>query len=132
MTSPHSGHGSDGAIGERIREARERAGMSAAQLARRVGVEKSSLDAWEAGERDPRANRLNTLAGLLGVSLGWLLEGMQEGAPDTAALTSEALQHRIERVRLALNEGLAELDEIERTLKTVHPDAEFTDPDADG
>mgnify|MGYP005645810423 CR=1 FL=1 len=56
-------------LGLRLRNAREELGLSSAQLARRIGVEKQSLDAWEAGERPPRANRLVMLSGMLGVSL---------------------------------------------------------------
>lgn len=68
-------------FGDRLAGAREGAGMSQAQLARRLGVKKSTLVAWEDDVSEPRANRLSMLAGLLGVSITWLLTGEGEG-PD--------------------------------------------------
>lgn len=66
-------------FGDRLAGAREAAGMTRAQLARRVGVKESTLAKWEEDLAEPRANRLQTLAGVLGVSLGWLITAEGEG-----------------------------------------------------
>lgn len=65
-------------FGDRVAGAREAAGMSQAQLARRLGVKKSTLTGWEQDMSEPRANKLSMMAGLLNVSIMWLLTG--EGA----------------------------------------------------
>jgi len=62
-------------MGERIVEAREAAGFTPEQLARRVGVVPETLESWENGKFEPRANKLLTLAGVLGVSVLWLAVG---------------------------------------------------------
>ncbi len=63
-------------LGGRLSRARDAAGLTAAQLARRLGVKSSTIQAWESDRSQPRANRLPTLAGMLGVSLSWLLHGI--------------------------------------------------------
>ena len=62
-------------LGGRIMDAREAAGLSSAQLARRIGVGTPTLASWEQGRSEPRANKLVTLAGMLNVSFSWLLTG---------------------------------------------------------
>ncbi len=75
-------YGPDSAtFGDRVAGAREHAGMSRAQLARRLGVKKATLAAWEEDLSEPRANRLSMMAGLLNVSIVWLLTGEGEGMP---------------------------------------------------
>lgn len=60
-------------IGERIRELRERAGMAQAELARRLSVTRSSVNAWESGLSAPTAVYLVELAQLFHVSADYLL-----------------------------------------------------------
>ena len=66
-------------LGKRIAYARDGAGLSSAQLARRMGVKTATLSNWEADASEPRANKLVTLAGMLNVSLTWLVTGKGEG-----------------------------------------------------
>lgn len=66
-------------LGGRISFARECAGLSAPQAACRLGVMPESWNAWERDRDAPRANRLANMAGVLGVSLSWLLSGQGEG-----------------------------------------------------
>ena len=68
-------------FGDRISGAREAAGMSQSELARRLGIAKATLAAWEDDRSDPRANRLAMLAGMLNVSVSWLLTGTGDGVP---------------------------------------------------
>ncbi len=55
--------------------------MTQGQLARRLGVKKETVAAWENDLSEPRANKLSMMAGLLNVSIIWLLTGEGEGAP---------------------------------------------------
>lgn len=68
-------------FGDRLAGARETAGLSQKELASRLGVRGQTVEAWENDAKEPRANRLQMLAGLLGVSLSWLLTGKGDG-PD--------------------------------------------------
>ena len=74
-------------FGDRLAAARDGAGMSQDQLAKRLGVKVKTLRAWENDVSEPRANRLQMLAGMLNVSIVWLLSGQGEGvdAPDDIA-----------------------------------------------
>jgi transcriptional regulator with XRE-family HTH domain len=66
-------------FGDRLAAARDAAGMTQGALAKRLGVKIGTLRAWEDDLSEPRANRLSMVAGLLGVSLPWLLTGEGEG-----------------------------------------------------
>jgi transcriptional regulator with XRE-family HTH domain len=71
-------------FGDRLAAAREQAGMTQAQLAKRLGIKASTLRGWENDMSEPRANRLSMLSGLLNVSLPWMLTGKGDGisSPD--------------------------------------------------
>lgn len=62
---------------KRFEEARERADLSIATIAKRLGVSVQSVYLWQQGSI-PKANRLRELADLLGVSLQWLVYGNEE------------------------------------------------------
>lgn len=66
-------------FGDRLEAARAAANMGQDQLAQRLGVREATLAAWEADEWEPRGNRLQMLAGLLNVSLMWLMTGRGVG-----------------------------------------------------
>ncbi len=72
-------------FGDRVAGARQHANMSQADLAKRLGVKLKTLRAWEDDQTEPRANKLSMMAGLLNVSLLWLLSGEGEG-PDSPTL----------------------------------------------
>lgn len=66
-------------FGDRLAAARDFSGMTVAEFAKRLGVKKSTIGSWEDDLSEPRANRLQMMAGLLSVSVGWLLTGVGEG-----------------------------------------------------
>lgn len=65
-------------FGDRVTAGREAQGYSQAQLARRLGIKVSTLRNWEEDRSEPRANKLQMLAGVLNVSIIWLLSGEGE------------------------------------------------------
>ncbi len=80
MNEENDWYGADAAtFGDRLAGAREAAGMSQSQLARRLGVKKATIAAWENDLSEPRANRLSMMAGMINVSIMWLLTGEGEG-----------------------------------------------------
>lgn len=88
-------------IGGRLSRAREASGMSVKQLAWRLGVKISTINAWESDRSQPGAHRLNMLSGLLGVSLSWVLHGVgiapMEAEDDVETL--EALGSQLDKLR---------------------------------
>lgn len=100
-------YGSDtSTLGDRIAAGREQAGMTQSQLAKRIGVKISTLKGWENDLSEPRANRLSMLAGILNVSVMWLLTGEGDGvtspdeileiSPEVADILSEIRSMRVE------------------------------------
>jgi HTH-type transcriptional regulator, cell division transcriptional repressor len=81
-------------FGERLRDAREAAGMSQQQIASRLGVKAATVNHWETGKKEPRANRLQMLASLLNVPLLWLLAGSQQVPDPSSELDSAQLMRQ--------------------------------------
>lgn len=76
-------YGPDSAtFGDRLAAAREAAGMTQDTLAKRLGVKLRTLQNWENDLSEPRANRLSMMAGMVNVSMVWLINGEGEGLDD--------------------------------------------------
>lgn len=105
-------------FGDRLAGARERAGMSESDLARRLGVKLVTIKAWENDRSEPRSNRLAMLAGMLGVSLPWLMTGEGDGpeVPQESSPVS-ALLGDIRDIRAQLVRSSDRLVEVEKALR---------------
>lgn len=66
-------------FGDRLAAAREAQGLGQEEFAQRLGVKLRTVRHWEEDAMEPRANRLQMMAGMLGVSLMWLLTGRGQG-----------------------------------------------------
>jgi transcriptional regulator with XRE-family HTH domain len=106
-------------LGDRIAAAREAAGLSQTSLATRIGVRAKTLRAWEDDISEPRANRLQMLAAMLGVSLRWLLSGEGDGIttpPEAPEVRERVLSEALDELRklraqaLVTAEGLGRLE----------------------
>ncbi|MEM9099615.1 MAG: helix-turn-helix transcriptional regulator [Pseudomonadota bacterium] len=102
-------------FGDRLALAREMQGMSQAQLARRLGLKTATIQNWEDDRSEPRANRVQMLAGFLNVSIIWLMTGEGEGAPlngapaeDMMSLVEELRDLRLMHLKMA--ERMARLE----------------------
>jgi len=101
----------------RIVYARENQGLTTAQLARRLGVESATLQGWESGRLEPRSSRVSTLAGMLNVSLVWLLTGRGERPDDTLNPTEMMkIRESIDRMREQAISLTSELEHLEERL----------------
>lgn len=103
-------------MGGRISAAREAAGLTVAQAARRLGVKTATLSNWENDRSEPRANRLTMLAGLLNVSPMWLITGRGDG------VSEPDMPLEVAQVKTALDQVLAQqalLAEAVERLKTA-------------
>lgn len=103
-------------VGARIRYVRERQGWSVEDLAQRVGVGVETIEAWEDGTRDPRANRLMLMAGIMNVSAHWLLDGTGDTPASRDVDPVEAARNQLEAAKLRLTELSTLFDEIESNL----------------
>ncbi len=110
-------------FGDRLALAREAAGLSQAQLAGRLGVKPQTLRNWEEDRAAPRSSRLQILAGLLNVSMVWLMSGRGDPPSEPSArgeirsLLADLQAVRAGQVRLA--EDMARL---ERRLRLAAAD----------
>lgn len=109
-------------FGDRLAAAREAAGLSQADLAQRLGVKTRVVEQWEADAKEPRANRLQMLAGMLGVSLMWLLSGEGDGvempdedSADTAQV--KGVLAEIRELRAAMTAMTGRLGRLEKKLR---------------
>ncbi len=71
------------ALGDRLKESRDFAGLTQEKAAEAVGVSRSSMNMYERGERDPDTNTLSALAHLYGVSTDYLLGRTDDPTPPT-------------------------------------------------
>ena len=76
-------------LAERIKTLREQAGMSQEKLAKRLGITRSSVNAWEMGISTPSTQYIAERAGLFRVSADYLL-GLSETATVSVAGLTEA------------------------------------------
>ena len=123
--SPADWYGADVAtFGDRVAAAREAAGMTQATLARRLGVQPGTLRNWENDMSEPRANRLSILAGLLNVSMMWLINGEGEGLDGTevaGVLPGPAadLLSEMRGLRIELSQSAKQLARLEKRLRAM-------------
>jgi len=83
-------------LGGRIDSARTAQGLTSSQLASRLGVLTKTIRNWQSDRSEPRTNKLVTLAGVLNVSVMWLMTGTDpdvekeiDNSYETASLSSK-------------------------------------------
>jgi transcriptional regulator with XRE-family HTH domain len=86
-------------LGERIKFAREKMGLSQSQVALTLGVTRNAIAQWETDRSAPATGRLSTLAGRLGVTLDWLLEKLPESGTDAVGIAMAADLRLLEEAR---------------------------------
>lgn len=112
-------------LGDRLALAREHQGLSQSQLARRLGLRVQTVRNWENDRSEPRANKLQMLAGVLNVSMVWLLTGDGAGAPLGEAMPEQGSADVIEvlselrELRLLQNQITDRLGRLEKRLRTA-------------
>ncbi len=109
--------GSADTFGDRLRAARRAGNLSRGELADKLGFKAKTVKAWERNEQEPRPDKMTKLAGLLNVSLKWLLTGddaerqgptagmerrsLRQGSTDLQGLLAELRAIRTEQAGLA-------------------------------
>jgi len=114
-------------FGDRMAGARDVLGMTQAELAKRLGVKIKTVHAWEDDLSEPRANKLQMLAGVLNVSIMWLLTGEGDGleAPDDVSVLPEDVTDmltEIRQVKTELGKMAERLGQLEKRLRVTLKD----------
>jgi transcriptional regulator with XRE-family HTH domain len=109
-------------FGDRVAGAREAAHLTQEELSRRLGVKLVTVRNWENDLSDPRANKLQMMAGMLNVSMRWLLTGEGDGVeaplPPSSTDMNKALAElgRMRAQALALSQDMGHLEKRLRVM----------------
>lgn len=109
-------------FGDRLEAARAAKGLTVESLAEKLGVDARTVEAWENDADAPRANRIQMLAGLLNVSIVWLISGEGNGTTYVAETyqrptsVNDALGE-ISQLKAALSGALEKLEQLEKRLQ---------------
>ena len=111
-------------FGDRVAAAREAADMTQAQLARRLGIKKTTLMGWEQDLSEPRANKLSMVSGLLNVSMSWLLTGEGEGMSEPSEMDVDAgdfagVLNELRALRNEMRSNAERAARLEKRLRTI-------------
>ncbi len=110
----------DDTLGGRISRARDACGMTTAQLARRLGIKTATLQSWESDRSEPRANRLATIAGILNVSLTWLIHGIGDAPNDDIHSDVVSLvRGHLEQMKILRDKTSAIIERLESELERL-------------
>ncbi len=103
-------------FGDRLAAARENSNLSQNDLAKRLGVKNSTIKSWENDNSEPRANRLSMLAGLLNVSITWLIsaEGSGVEAPSKLDRSADSLQEIVKELRILRLNMIKSVERIDK------------------
>jgi len=103
------------ALADRIRAARELAGLSQGQAAKLMGFHRPTISEIEAGRRNVKAEELKAFADLYGVEVTWLVDGEVEkeklnkdilaAARELSSMNEEDLETLISTIRMIKSKG---------------------------
>ena len=88
-------------VGKRIREERDRLGLSQEDLARQIFVSRQTVSNWETGKTYPDVQSLLLLSGLFEVSVDSLVKG------DVEAMQEKMENYELDRFKVRAGMGLA-------------------------
>lgn len=79
-------------IADKIRALREQRGYTQAELAKRLGITRSGVNAWEMGISVPSTQYIVELSGIFGVSTDYLLGVDASASVSVAGLTQKDVE----------------------------------------
>lgn len=108
-------------FGGKLKEARKKTGLTQEELAELIGVSRAAVAKWETDNGLPDIENLKTVAGLLGVSIDYLLD---DGGTIDLSVTKKAidLEKHGHGKRLS---RMKKLEIKERIVREVYPNAEI-------
>lgn len=116
--------GDNATFGDRLTAARDAQGLSQAELARKLGVKLKTIQGWENDTSEPRANKLQMVAGLLNVSIRWLLTGEGEGVSEPAtseeiAAGAQDILRDLQQMRTQMTQLTTRMGKAEKRLRVI-------------
>lgn len=75
-------------LGKRVREAREQSGFTQAQVAKRMGLDRSAISLIEQGKREVNSFELGQLADILGFPMDYFFASEQDGEAEMYRVTA--------------------------------------------
>ena len=111
-------------FGDRLAAARQAKGIDVDGLSEKLGVDVRTVKVWERDADMPHANRIQMLAGLLNVSIVWLVSGEGNGTSEVAdtferpAGVNDALGE-ISQLKSILSGVVEKLEKLEERLQVV-------------
>lgn len=103
---------SPASIGERLRWAREQAGLTQTQIARMLNYHRPTISQIEAGQRVVRPDEIARFASLYGVQEGWIMHG-ETGIPANQDARVEIAARELAKLRKE------DLDTILKVIKVM-------------
>ena len=103
-------------LSARLRQARDAAGLTQAQVAKKLDVHRPALSEIEAGRRRVTVEELAAMAELYGVSVEWLTSGQSDGQTDARILMAARHLSKLK------SEDLDRLLAVLRTLRAPEAD----------
>ena len=111
-------------FGDRLAAARQAKGLDVDGLSEKLGVDVRTVKVWERDADMPHANRIQMLAGLLNVSMVWLVSGEGNGTSEVADTferpsgINDALGE-ISQLKAILLGAVEKLEKLEERLQDV-------------
>ena len=110
-------------FGDRVAAAREAQGLSQKDLSKKLGIGLKTLEGWENDMAEPRANKLQMLAGVLNVSLSWILTGDGQAPEDILSEDDQLdlvdLMTEMRVLRTQMTQAADRIGVLEKRLKTA-------------
>ena len=111
-------------FGDRLAAARQAKGLDVDGLSEKLGVDVGTVKIWERDADMPHANRIQMLAGLLNVSMVWLVSGEGNGTSEVADTferpegVNDALGE-ISQLKATLSGAVEKLDKLQERLLSI-------------
>jgi|TARA_B110000977_G_C10815992_1_gene392204 transcriptional regulator with XRE-family HTH domain len=111
-------------FGDRLAAARQAKGLDVDGLSEKLGVDVETVKVWERDADMPHANRIQMLAGLLNVSMVWLVSGEGNGTSEVADTferpvgVNDALGE-ISQLKATLSGAVEKLDKLQERLQNI-------------
>ena len=118
---------SSATLGQRIREARERANLTQMDIARHLGQSRAMVAQWESDTTSPSISKLEEVAKFLESKPQWLAYGINaepiviEKAPDGSVEIPEVIFGEGPADRSVLREWMVPLDYVKSELRATSP-----------
>ncbi len=77
-------------FGERIYNLRKKSGLSQEEFADKLGVSRQAVSKWETGQSVPDSEKAAAIGAYFGVSLDWLINGVEAADEPQSATVPEA------------------------------------------